>query len=583
MTNDAAQSPRSGRRWLAPVGLAILVAGAFFVRLGQDMPMRHHEALIAGTARNMVLDRPVLRDDGSWPSPWLVPNFDGTDRLRKTPLPYWIVAGLSMAAGGVSEWTARLPSAISAAGTVLVLLLILRRWTDRRTAYVGAAILATSVGFLISAREAQADMLMTFCTTSSLAALWMAVERAGRARFAWLLVTGLAAGLAMLAKSPAPLPVLGLPYVVAAAVMIARLRAAGRTGKDTRAEWRWTLGGAAAAVVLFCLMFLPWLLAVPGAWATVWSETTGHSLGSEDDAGEPSLLAFLVRIPVLLGPWTLFLAVGLVMAVIAIIRDRTERAWLVYVLVWLGGTMAAFTLAMIRRDHYLLPMFPAAAACAALCLRHFMKRADAGAKFPDYGLLLLHGAGSILFGLAGVAAYAVFMADPEFYAKRGLSEAWLVPAIFGPVGLLGVANLIAGVGVCMLAVWRKPAAAVAVLVVAMAVMWVGAWTAVWGPTERAVTMRDFSAYVRATVPADATIYYVGTGNRTIIYYVDRVMPLVSDADVRTRMAEGNPFYLVQNADKDHSVAGVPGIDVVRQVTDPYRPHEGYVLMRFAGK
>ena len=177
MARDAAGLTPAGRRWLAPVGLAVLVAGAFFLRLGQDMPMRHHEALVAETARNMVLDRPVHRDDGSRPSPWLVPNFNGSDRLRKTPLPYWIVAGLSMAAGGVNEWTARLPSAVSAAGTVLVLFFILRWWTDRRTAYLGAAMLATSVGFLISAREAQADMLMTFFTTASLAALWMAVER----------------------------------------------------------------------------------------------------------------------------------------------------------------------------------------------------------------------------------------------------------------------------------------------------------------------------------------------------------------------------------------------------------------------
>ena len=157
------------------------MAGAFFFRLGQDMPMRHHEALVADTARNMVLDRPVERADGSRPNPWLVPNFNGSDRLRKTPLPYWLVAGLSMAAGGVSEWTARLPSTVSATGTVLVLLVLLRRWTDRRTAYLGAAMLATSVGFLVSAREAQADMLMTFFTTASLASLWMAVERQGRA------------------------------------------------------------------------------------------------------------------------------------------------------------------------------------------------------------------------------------------------------------------------------------------------------------------------------------------------------------------------------------------------------------------
>ena len=592
MAQDTAGSTPPALRlggWLAPVGLAVLVAGAFFLRLGQDMPMRHHEALVAETARNMVLDRPVQRDDGSRPSPWLVPNFNGSDRLRKTPLPYWIVAGLSIAAGGVSEWTARLPSAVSAAGTVIVFFFLLRRWTDRRTAYLGAAMLATSVGFLISAREAQADMLMTFFTTASLASLWMAVERDGRARFGWLVMAGLAAGLAMLAR-PAPLPALGVPYLVAAAVMIARLRADRRAGRSTGADWGWTLAGAAAGVALFAAIFLPWLIMVPGAWATVWGETAGHSVSATDD--EPSALYYISRLPLLLGPWAVFVAYGLVLAILGTWRGRGQQAWLLYVLAWLGGTLVGFSVAAAKHDHYILPMFPAAAACAALCLRDFMRRADAGARFPDYGLLLVHGIGSMLVGMAGVTAYAVFFADPEFYARHGLAEAWLVPAIFGPVGILGAANLIAGVAVCRLAARRKVAASVAVLAALMAIVWVGAWATVWSSTERSVAMVAFSNYVRENVPPDATIYYIGSGNRTIIYYVGRGIGSLDEPgdtdgpddpeDIREKIAEGRPFYLALNSKKGDVVAGLEGLVEVHLTPDPYRPREGFLLLRFAG-
>ncbi len=564
------------RRRLAPVGLAVLMAGAFFFRLGQDMPMRHHEALVADTARNMVLDRPVERADGSRPNPWLVPNFNGSDRLNKTPLPYWLVAGLSIAAGGVSEWTARLPSAVSAAGTVLILLVFLRRWTDRRTAYLGAAMLATSVGFLISAREAQADMLMTFFTTASLASLWMAVERQGRSRFGWLLLTGATAGLAMLAKGPAPLPALAVPYLVAGAVIIARLAAARRAGRDTGAEWAWTLAGVVASVALFAAIFLPWLIHVPGAWATVWGETAGHSVADDE---EPSALYYISRLPMLLGPWGLFVIFGLVLAVLGIWRDRTQRAWLLYVLAWLGGTLVGFSVAAAKHDHYILPMFPAAAACAALAFRHF----QGWTSVVSMVLLLINSAGAVVLGLAAVASYILFLAKPAFYLNHGVPEAAVSASLFGPVGALGAIGLIAGIAVAVLAVRRRMAESVAVLAAAMAIMWVGGWATIWSMTERAVPMVTFSAYVRNTVPPEVPIYYYGTGNRSVIYYVGRTLPLLGDdGDVRQKMAEGRPFYIALNSKKYDTLAGLEGLVQVHLTPDPYRPKEGFLLLHFAG-
>jgi 4-amino-4-deoxy-L-arabinose transferase-like glycosyltransferase len=584
MADNTAKPLRTGRRWLAPVGLAILIAGAFFFRLGQDMPMRHHEALVAVTARNIVLDRPVHREDGTRPSPWLVPNFNGNDRLRKTPLPYWIVAELSTAAGGVSEWTARIPSAVSAAGTAIVLLFILRRWTDRRTAYLGAAVLVTSLGFLNNARAAQADMLMTFFTTASLVALWMAVERTGRSRFGWLVLTGLAAGLAMMAKGPAPLPVLGLPYVVAAATMILRLIAAGRGGRSAAAEWTWTLGGAVVAVVLFCVIFLPWLLLVPNAWSTVWGEMTGHSVGADMDPDESSPLSFIMRFPVLLGPWTIFVAGGLYLAIVGAWRDRSERAWLIFVLTWIGGTLAVFSLAAIRRDHYILPAYPAAAVFAALCMRHFIRRAEAGFRFPDFGLWLLHGASSIVLGLVGVAAYGMFVANPEFYRRHGMPEAFLVPAVFGPVGVLGAVNLIAGITMCVLAVRRRLAYAAGVLAVVMTITWVGAWATIWSSTDRSVALRNFGEYIHENVPADATIYCVGSGNRTVIYYADReISSLRNDEEVAAKMAEGRPFFLVLDTGGSRQAKVIKGLDEVRLLTDPWHPGRDLLLMKYPGR
>ncbi|MGB2754040.1 MAG: phospholipid carrier-dependent glycosyltransferase, partial [Phycisphaerae bacterium] len=239
--SDPTRAPRTGRhRWLAPLGLAALLGALFFFRLGDDLPFRTHEALLAVSARNMVLDRPVQLADGSRPSPYLVPNFNDEPRLRKTPLPYWMAAGAAQLTGRLDEWSARLPSALSALGTVLILTVLLGHWCDRRTAFLGGAALATSVGFLILARSAMADMPLTLFITASLAALWMGVEAGGRRRFAWFTLAGAAAGLAVLAKGPACFPTFPAPYLVAAGIVVARLLRPRRPEETGRAEWAWT-------------------------------------------------------------------------------------------------------------------------------------------------------------------------------------------------------------------------------------------------------------------------------------------------------------------------------------------------------
>lgn len=129
MANDFSNNGGGRCRWTGPVGLAFFLAAAFLVNLGSEVPLGSHEGLLAETTRNMVLDRPVTLADGSHPSPWLIPNFDGMMRLRKTPLPYWLAAGCAKIGGEVNEWTARLPSALAAIGTaILVAALSWRRY-----------------------------------------------------------------------------------------------------------------------------------------------------------------------------------------------------------------------------------------------------------------------------------------------------------------------------------------------------------------------------------------------------------------------------------------------------------------------
>ena len=127
MSLEAPQPPsRRTLRWAA-LGFILLLGMMLFFRLGQDLPLRSHEALLAATARNMVHNTPVPLADGSQGSPWLIPTFNGVPRLNKTPLPYWLTAGLAHLTGRVDEWTARISSAVSGVATVLIFMGLLAR------------------------------------------------------------------------------------------------------------------------------------------------------------------------------------------------------------------------------------------------------------------------------------------------------------------------------------------------------------------------------------------------------------------------------------------------------------------------
>jgi 4-amino-4-deoxy-L-arabinose transferase-like glycosyltransferase len=559
----------------------------FFFRLGDDLPFRTHEALLAVSARNMVLARPVQLDDGSRPSPYLVPNFNDVPRLRKPPLPYWMAAGVARLTGRLDEWSARLPSALSALGTVLILAALLGRWCDRMTALFGTAILATSFGFLTLARTALADMPLTLFITASLAALWLGVERSGRRRFAWFTLAGAAAGLAVLAKGPACFPIFPAPYLVAAGIVVARLLRPRRPEETGRAEWAWTLGGAAVAMLVFLAIALPWpayvALRVPGAVAIWRAESVGRAAG-ELGREEPPWFYFL-RLPILLAPWTLFFFCGLVLALGRARRAAQDRPWLLFVGAWLLGPLLAFSLAAGKQDHYILPILPAAAVYTALAMRHLLAPAPPRTAWPGRGLLVAHSAAAVLAGILGPAGYLLLRLAPGGLAALGLPPHLATAAVLVPAAVLGVLGIAGGLTALVLAARRRLVAGQAVLFATLAAAFVWAWPTLIGPMARPTTAANFARYVRQVVPPEAPLFAFIEPNHTVVFYLDHPLPVLASAkEVRDKIDEGDPFFLL--CDEKHPgevqqmLGNVHGLAPVLSVSNPYRLHETFWLFRW---
>jgi 4-amino-4-deoxy-L-arabinose transferase-like glycosyltransferase len=422
--------------------------------------------------------------------------------------------------------------------------------------------LATTAGFLIMARSALADMTMTFFSTASLATLWMAVETTGRRRFAWLILAGAAAGLAMLAKGPAPALVLPVPYAAAAGIIIARLirqrrittplspggRGAGGEGAVSTplsprgrgaggegADLGWTIAGTLAASAVFLAIALPWPLAVyaqvPDALRIWKAESVDRSTG--DFGHEEPIYFYVIRLPVLLLPWTVFFAYGAVLAIRRWREEAAARAWLFFLGAWIVGPLVAFSLAAGKQDHYILPIIPAAALYSAIAVGHLFGSSAPKVQRAARRLIIGH---AVLIGLA--------LLVPLMWGPRGAAYVrapllWttiLLAAFLGPLAAYVLARL------------GRPSTGMVSLITSIALAFFFAWVALIGPSGPASSAADFGRRLSWAVPKEAELYAYPSANTTIaitVFYAGRpVPPLPRAAETRAAIAASRTLYVV---------------------------------------
>jgi 4-amino-4-deoxy-L-arabinose transferase-like glycosyltransferase len=99
---------------------------------------------------------------------WIVPMLYGEPLFTKPPGMYAAIALASLPRGAVSEWTARLPSAIAATLTVLLFYWYFGRLLGRRAGLIAALILPMSFICLDKSTAAEIDMLQAFWVSASI-------------------------------------------------------------------------------------------------------------------------------------------------------------------------------------------------------------------------------------------------------------------------------------------------------------------------------------------------------------------------------------------------------------------------------
>ena len=133
-------------RWLIVAAFAL----ALLTGLGDRGLIEPDEGRYAEIAREMVVS-----------GDWLVPHLNGIEHFQKPPVIYWTTA-ISLKLFGFNEWAARLPSALAAAGTLLLTAWIGRMLGGPCIGLAAAGVLLASLEFFVLARSLTPDMMMTF-------------------------------------------------------------------------------------------------------------------------------------------------------------------------------------------------------------------------------------------------------------------------------------------------------------------------------------------------------------------------------------------------------------------------------------
>lgn len=395
--------------WIA----ALLTAVLFFPGLGLRDLWNPDEARYAEVAREMA-------QTGSW----TVPRLNGEVYSHKPPLFFWTIAASGAVTGGLSEADARVPSALAAVGTIVLVLLLAQRFFGRRAAWASAAVFATCFKVLWQGRFGQIDMLLTFWVTL---AMWLWAEGYTRKqpRFYWGFFA--ATGLATLTKGPVGL----LPPLLSIVTFLLLTR-------DTRELKRLKIG---RGLLVWAAVVLAWLVPAGLAAGLPYLEQIVFKQNVTRYADPWHHLQpwyyYLTVIPVDFSPWSLFLPTGLWIAAKRLggrfrkPASPAERG-LLLVLCWVVVTLVFFSISPAKRSVYVLTCYPALALLVGSGLDH------ARATWPRFRPWVTWPL-ALLTVLSAWVTAALPFAGPDRWGRElsilGEPFLWVVCGAIGGIGL----------------------------------------------------------------------------------------------------------------------------------------------------
>lgn len=348
-------------------------------------------------------------------SGWLTPHYGGLPWFDKPPLFYWLVA-LSMRLFGVSEFAARLPSALMSVVLVGATYALARRAYPQQPQaglWAGFA-LATSLQFFMLARACVTDMTLAVCLTLALFALyvWTATNQAR-----WALLAGVMTGLAVLTKGPAFLTLVGTQAILYLCLT--------RQAKRLLSPVLW------AGFAVSLLVAVPWfaLMIHQHGQQFIQGFLEANNVTRYLKAEHQSTQAFWFFVPVFLClffPWTLALPATFRAVWWRLKEERSspgQPAPTLFLALWFALVFVFFSASQSKLITYIFPLYPVA---AVLVGRWICERSREAKKY-DIPLLVF----SLIFFMV---CLGLRNAGRKYGVDQMTQALWLILA-FGAVAL----------------------------------------------------------------------------------------------------------------------------------------------------
>jgi len=502
--SDLAEPP------LAIVGLTLLGTALFLVNLGG------YPFYTKGEPREAVIVFNMLHGGG-----FILPLRAGIEVPSKPLLMHWLAAIISMLAGGVSEWTVRMPSGLFAVGGMLAAYLYMRRLFDNRSGFLTALVLGTTVQYLQAGSGARVDMTLTFFLEIALFEFILIAEGLTERR----MTLYFAIAMAVLSKGPVGLVLPALVALVWIAI-----------------EGRWSLLrelrlGRGAALV--ALLAGGWYLAaaLAGGMPFVHKQLLAenlfrfmHNSAFHEGHAHPFYYMEGALVAGFL-PWTPLL---LMVFAQAVRHPRPIGPRLSYLMVWFGVVLLFYNLPQSKRGVYLLALYPALAALLAIYVEAAARAPDASERWIRW-LARLAAAG---FGLAGVAALLglgllafaphalelvlsnLIINNHDFVPQLGLAVAAYPLIAMGltiamlAIGVFAIRGRRSAEGLCVTATGGTICLALAANLFVVPAL------------ANTLTLEPFT-HEAMNIVGTHSVGYMGALNYDVAYYSERTLPVVS--------------------------------------------------------
>ena len=354
---------RVRERWQTTLLFFLAVFISFF-KTGSFLLFDVDEAVFSEATREMLHTGDLI-----------TPTFNFEPRYDKPILFYWLMY-LSFLFFGITEFAARLPSALMGVALVGIVFYLVRRISGFDNALWSAIICMVNLEYFIYTHSAVTDMTLTFFITASMFSFLLSVLERKRM---WIILFWCSSALAVLTKGA-----VGVVFPVGCAIVYLFLTGNMAFLKDLLRP---------TYIGLFFLISMPWYLLqlYINGWEFFEAFVIKHHIkrytGVISSHGGP-VYYFIPVLVIGFFPWIAFLPEGIVRTLRRIPRDTPQAHLLFFSTIWFLFIFIFFSFSRTKLPNYILPLFPAISILTAHTIRWYI-HGEFTSRYSLYGLMVL--------------------------------------------------------------------------------------------------------------------------------------------------------------------------------------------------